>query len=312
MRRLLKRQTSSYSSFSNNGVYPQGLTRYDFAIQTFSAGITMLGNRASYRLPVIIAVVAHFLLITMLFVSFTNTQFRWNTTQKKPAVTAIAVDNKQVEQQIKKIQAEQLEKQQAEKRQVQALEHKALLARKRRQQEEKRLHDLKIAQQKLEQQRLAAQRAAKQAAQKKAELVQQQKKKQQETLAAQQQMLQQKRLAQQMKSEQQQLLAQQRQLQTVQQRGQIDKYRARILQLVQGNWHPLEQNPRQFCLVIAHLAPGGVVTAVDIAQSSGDAALDRSAQVAIYKSSPLPVPEDPELFDAFRSLRIKMSPQEIQ
>jgi outer membrane biosynthesis protein TonB len=55
-----------------------------------------------------------------------------------------------------------------------------------------------------------------------------------------------------------------------------------------------------------------VITSIELVQSSGDAVLDRSARVALLKSSPLPVPQEAALFDQFRSLRIKMSPQEIK
>ncbi len=264
----------------------------------------MPNTQNSYRLPVIVAAVAHLVLIALLFVSFHKTHFRWNSQQKaavKPIVKATTVDTQQVAQQVEKIRAEQMKKQQAEKQRLKAIEHKALLATQKRRREEQRLHALKIAQQKLKQQQLAEKHAAQQKA------LQQRKK-----LAAKQQSLQQQLLKEQLAKEQQQLLTQQKQLQIAQQQGYIDKYRAQILQAIQNNWHPSQQNPKLLCLMIVHLAPGGVVTAVDIARSSGDEALDSSAQTAIYKSSPLPVPKDPALFDAFRSLRIKMSPQEIQ
>ena len=54
------------------------------------------------------------------------------------------------------------------------------------------------------------------------------------------------------------------------------------------------------CQFLIRLAPGGVVLDVVLQQGSGNAAFDRSAQTAIYKASPLPVPKDSALFDQFQ------------
>ena len=56
------------------------------------------------------------------------------------------------------------------------------------------------------------------------------------------------------------------------------------------------------------VGPGGVVLAVRLAQSSGNALWDRQALAAAQKASPLPVPKDPRLFDKFRHLRLTVAP----
>lgn len=49
------------------------------------------------------------------------------------------------------------------------------------------------------------------------------------------------------------------------------------------------------------LLPGGEVASAIIVKSSGDAAVDDSAKAAALKASPLPTPDDPHLFNQFRS-----------
>jgi TonB family protein len=56
--------------------------------------------------------------------------------------------------------------------------------------------------------------------------------------------------------------------------------------------------------------PGGEVLNVRILRSSGDPGFDQSAESAVLKASPLPVPSDPRLFNAeFRELDLEFSPR---
>lgn len=58
------------------------------------------------------------------------------------------------------------------------------------------------------------------------------------------------------------------------------------------------------------LMPGGALLAPpSIIQGSGIAACDRAIIAAIMQSEPLPVPEDPMLFNQFRTLNLKFRPQ---
>ncbi|OGT64512.1 MAG: hypothetical protein A3J38_03020 [Gammaproteobacteria bacterium RIFCSPHIGHO2_12_FULL_45_9] len=129
-----------------------------------------------------------------------------------------------------------------------------------------------------------------------------------------------KELAQEEKKLQQQQLAEARtqaaqkaaesRAQAAANQGVLDRYRAAILQVIGHNWHPPQQTDLS-CQLEVRVGPGGVVLSVNLLQSSGDPALDQSAEVAVMKASPLPVPEDAALFDEFRTLHIRMSPQEI-
>lgn len=91
--------------------------------------------------------------------------------------------------------------------------------------------------------------------------------------------------------------------------GVVDKYKAQIVQLIQSRWHINQVNAKIKCVYAIDIGPGGVVLSLKLIKSSGDAALDQSARTAIMQSSPLPVPNDPALFERFRQLRLTLSPQ---
>ena len=61
------------------------------------------------------------------------------------------------------------------------------------------------------------------------------------------------------------------------------------------------------CVVRVLQLPGGHVIQVDIQIRSGNVAFDRSVEEAVLRSSPLPVPKDPALFD--RTLVITFEPE---
>ena len=94
--------------------------------------------------------------------------------------------------------------------------------------------------------------------------------------------------------------------------GEVDKYKALIKQAIYLQWiNPEGMNSGDFCRLRINTAPGGVVLDVKLIASSGNTVLDRSAQAAIFKASPLPVPEDLKLFDAMRVIDFTFRPEGI-
>jgi colicin import membrane protein len=53
-------------------------------------------------------------------------------------------------------------------------------------------------------------------------------------------------------------------------------------------------------VVEVRLGPGGVVLAAQVVRSSGNAAFDRSAETAVRRADPLPMPDDPVLAAPYR------------
>jgi colicin import membrane protein len=91
-----------------------------------------------------------------------------------------------------------------------------------------------------------------------------------------------------------------------------DKYRHLILQAIAQQWIiPPETNKHLETKLTVHLAPGGMVLEVIIVKSSGNPVLDRSAQTAVYKASPLPVPKNRGLFSTFQQINLTVRPEGI-
>jgi len=113
----------------------------------------------------------------------------------------------------------------------------------------------------------------------------------------------------------QQLLNEELKLQSTQVRqsqGEINKYKALILQAISEHWIiPTQANKRLYCELMIRLAPGGVVLDVQVTKTSGDPSLDSSARAAVLKASPLPVPSNSNDFEAFRQFVLKVKPENI-
>ena len=261
-----------------------------------------------YRLPLLIALGLHIVIIVALSIHLSATRYRLPApSAKRTIVKAEAVDQAQVARQISKIKHEEHLKQEQARR----LQRKALAAKRARIKEQRRLAKLKKARLKLKRQQraqakhlaaLKKRRKAKEAALKKQRAVKSKR------LALQQKQLQQKLLQQQLQSEQKNIT----QTTSAQWRGVVNRYKAQILAAIMPNWYiPSDAHKSQKVICLVQLAPGGEVVDVKLVRSSGNVALDRSARTAIYKSSPLPVPQDPELFNQFRELRLTLSPKTL-
>lgn len=91
--------------------------------------------------------------------------------------------------------------------------------------------------------------------------------------------------------------------------GEVNKYKALILSAISQQWIlPQNADSTMSSQFRIRLAPNGSVLEVALIRSSGDAILDRSAQSAIYKASPLPVPSDPTTFNLFRDISLTVRP----
>ena len=91
--------------------------------------------------------------------------------------------------------------------------------------------------------------------------------------------------------------------------GEVDKYKALIIGAISQQWIlPQNADSSMSSQFRIRLAPNGSVLEVSLTRSSGDAILDRSAQSAIYKASPLPVPNDPTTFNLFRDISLTVRP----
>lgn len=260
--------------------------------------------------------------------------------QKAEAIKAVSVDNQEVMQTIQRLQAEKQAQRQAEEKRQRMLTQQAEEARNQRIQEQKQLAKLKdeaeklviarqkqmveeqnrlkqLAKEKVEQEKHLAEMKQKQIQlekeQQEAEKRAQLKKKQQEELARANEARALQAKAELAQKQQAAAAAQQAALESqknAQMAGEVDKYKAMIINAISRQWIlPENVNSGLSSQFRIRLAPNGVVLDVSLTRSSGDAILDRSAQSAIFKASPLPVPTDPATFNLFRDISLTVRPE---
>jgi colicin import membrane protein len=91
--------------------------------------------------------------------------------------------------------------------------------------------------------------------------------------------------------------------------GMLDQYRRLIEQRIVRNWvRPPSAAAGLRCEVNVRQAPGGTILDVTFGACNGDEAVRRSIEAAVYRSSPLPDPPDPTLFQ--RQVRIIFEPRD--
>ena len=94
--------------------------------------------------------------------------------------------------------------------------------------------------------------------------------------------------------------------------GNADRYISAIRQKIQRNWQrPPGISQGLSCELSVKLFPGGGVARVTVTRPSGNDAFDRSAENAVLRADPLPVPRGGE-FDLVRNLRLVFYPDEIR
>ena len=89
--------------------------------------------------------------------------------------------------------------------------------------------------------------------------------------------------------------------------GELAQYIALIRDKVERNWAaPAGGKAAIKCEVNVSQIPGGEVVSVRIGRCNADPAIVRSIEAAVYKSSPLPLPTNPALFE--RNLKFNFEP----
>ena len=89
--------------------------------------------------------------------------------------------------------------------------------------------------------------------------------------------------------------------------GALERYSFALQQKIQRNWiRPASATAGTSCTVSVSQDPRGEVLRVVVERCNGDEAVRRSVEAAVYKASPLPLPEQPSLFE--RNLRFVFEP----
>lgn len=257
---------------------------------------------------------------------------------QQQAIQAVSVDQQEVQRTMNRLKQERLHQKQVEVERQRALNQQLALARQQRMQEQQRLEKLKeeaaktallrkkqmeeeqkrlkaLAQKKAEEEKhLAAMKEQQLQLQKQQQLEAKKladiKKKKEEEAARVEQVKAAQAKAQLIKKQQEQ--AQQAAAEAAKAAriaGEVDRYKALIINAIGRQWIlPDNADARLSSQFRIRLAPNGAVLEVSLIRSSGDPILDRSAQAAIYKASPLPVPKDSATFDLFRDISLTVRP----
>ncbi len=94
-----------------------------------------------------------------------------------------------------------------------------------------------------------------------------------------------------------------------QQAGEINRYTGQIQQKLMRNWvRPAGIGEGLKCTLQIRLAGGGNVINAVVIKSSGNEVFDRSAEAAVLKADPLPVPTG-NLFEQFREIDLVFDPE---
>ena len=304
-------------------------------------------NNLTYRNAFFIALGLHVLLMVFLMMEQHSEQFVVHSTPKtemslnsdqmtRPEtqpIQAVSVDSQAVEETLNRLKAEREQKKQAEINHQRAMQEQLRMAQQQRIQEQRRLEKIKKEEARMaieHQKQLVAEKRHLQelAEQKKLQEKHLAELKQQQLQMQKQQQLEKQRLADAMQKQKQEETAKaQRELaakeaqrkaelaaaeqqKAAQMSGEINKYKALIIQAISQHWILPENVDRSlYSQFRIQLAPTGKVLSVSLIRSSGDPVLDRSAQAAIYKASPLPVPSDVNVFNLFRDISLTVRPE---
>lgn len=214
------------------------------------------------------------------------------------------------EEQRKKELAEQREKQLAEQRRLeeevvrreaeQRAERERLAEQKRREEEEQRrlIEERQLRERQEEQRRREAEaekrRQAAEAERKRLEEIkrkqEEEARKRREAQEARAQAAREEELRRQLEAEEGRMQAENA--------GLLNQYIAMIEQRIVRNWNrPPSARPGLECEVRVTQAPSGSVLSVQLGRCNGDAAVRQSIEAAVMRSSPLPPPPDPRLFE---------------
>ncbi len=94
----------------------------------------------------------------------------------------------------------------------------------------------------------------------------------------------------------------------------VGSFEADLMARIVAAWsRPPSARNGMSCDLRLALVPTGELVSVTLVRSSGNAAFDRSADLAVRRAAPFRVPEDPTVFDAyFRTVTVTFSPNDLR
>lgn len=91
-------------------------------------------------------------------------------------------------------------------------------------------------------------------------------------------------------------------------------YIGAIIRQIERHWsRPPSARPGMQVELLMNLVPTGELVDISVVRSSGNAAFDRSAELAVSQAAPFEVPDNPALFEQrFRQLRLLFTPEDLR
>lgn len=226
---------------------------------------------------------------------------------KANVVQATVIDASKVDAEVKKLKQADENKKKKKLNEAKKLEE----LKKKRQSEEKKLSDLKKKRkaEELKKIKLEKEKKRKEAEAKKKKAEEAKKKKAAEAKKKKAAEAKRRKAAEEKKRKQKELEAQmQADMEAERDATEIELYIAQIGRAVEDSWlRPMGVGEGLSCTLRIRMAAGGNVIAVQVVQSSGNGAFDRSAAAAVGKADPLPVPSG-RLFEKFRDINFVFAP----
>lgn len=255
------------------------------------------------RKAIVYAVLVHLALIALIVIGF-----RWHS---RPAVAPAPIQAKVMPDDAAQKELERLKRQEREREQQEA--------KKQREQGERERQTAE-AQRREQQAKLAEQKRRDEEKRKTTEALKQREAAQRQADARKKKEAEQRRQAavtnlkeQLVREEKERAAAAAQAAQAARDAKEEDRYRGLITQQIMGNWVPppdWSKGQGMECSLRVRLVPTGEVIQVTTACRNSSDAFDRSVRNAVYKASPLPVPEDKTLFESrFRELQFNFHPE---
>ncbi len=270
-----------------------------------------------------LSIAGHLVVLLALAVNLSAWNFRANRPVRLAIDASVVIDQQAVrerEEQARRRREAELKKQREEDARRKAeqahleAERKAAAEKKRQQElarrkaEQKKLQQKKAREKKAREEAERKKRAAAAAKKKQAEAAARKKREQAEAEKRRREEAARKARAAREAELQAQLAAEQRRDDAIH-AGLLDQWVEVIRQKIQRNWiKPASLRPGLACELRVRQIPGGEVVDVQVGRCNGDAAVIRSIENAVYRSSPLPSPPDPSLF--VRTLTIDFRPDD--
>jgi|SRR5690554_2996944 len=282
-----------------------------------------MGNKIGIKGSLFLSVLLHGAIVGIVILSVyisppsLHTVVLAEETAEVDIIEAVAIEQKQVDQQVARIQQEREQARRAEEQRVAALERRAREAQQRRereQQEARRAQEqrsreeaaAKAEAERLEEVRKAAERRIREQQAEEARIEEQRQQRLEEERRREEAARQQAALEQQMREEAERQRAARESARRSRVQSEVDRFKSLIQQTIQRHWLTDPSMRGKSCALRISIARDGFVTNVQM--GDGDRAVCESARAAVLRAGSLPVSDDPDVYRELSNFTLRVEP----